>query len=362
MRWYGMWAQGFPENDKSPEGLTLVHTFREMMAACRRGNMIGIAAMVYLIAWPPWPNRAEKRNMLAPFFLIGNAFALWFSLYYIPRAEQRHGILYAHRIFVRINVITALFTICVGAPIAIHKEGSYYIEGVNGEYELGSGSPLFCVILSALVTMLVGTLHLAMFPLKYRAIVQVGLTATVITAPRYSQLGHAQEVLILLLSLALGEVVGITVQRMMMRSFAATRAAQADHQRLTSRLEAIDAEKERLTSRLEQIDAEKERLTYELLLEQQKGAAASKAASRPRASRAGSNYGSDSELGSLLSANRHVLGRDERRSRREAAAARRSPARSSTVSEACSCEVGLSASMRQRLNASLSWMGGDDDQ
>lgn len=56
----------------------------------------------------------------------------------------------------------------------------------------------------------------------------------------------------------------MTVQRMIRRSFAATRAAQADRKRLTSRLEEIDAErlavtqeKDKLSSRLAQIDAEK---------------------------------------------------------------------------------------------------------
>ena len=86
-----------------------------------------------------------------------------------------------------------------------------------------------------------------------------------------TQLGHVQEVAISLLSLALAELIGMTGQLFLRQSFAATQAAEADRTRLTSRLEQI-------TNRLEQIDAEKERLTYELLLEQQRGAAASRAA------------------------------------------------------------------------------------
>lgn len=121
-----------------------------------------------------------------------------------------------------------------------------------------------------------------MIPPKYRALMHAVMAATAITAPRYSQLGHAQEALILLLSLALGELIGMAVQGTFLRSFAVSIAsAQAD--------KAVGkADKQRLVNRLMQIDAEKERLTFELLIEQKRGAAAS----RSRASRSGSSYGS----------------------------------------------------------------------
>ena len=192
------------------------------------------------------------------------------------------------------------------------------------------------------------SLHLAMFPLKYRAAVHAAIALSMVTTPQYTQLGHVQEVVIGLLSLAFGELIGMTGQRLLRRSFAATQAAQADRTRLTSRLEQI-------TSRLEQIDAEKERLTYELLLEQQRGAAASRAAHAPRAG-SSSSYGTDSEL---------VPAADSITQRERAPADQSqwvrvpgswgSGGRESSTGESEE-EVSLSPGMRQRLNASLGWL------
>ena len=236
--WYDMWTQGFPEDERSAEGVVLAHTYHELMTSCRNGNMIGIVAMALLL---PHPN--EHMQVFASIVLAGNAFALWFNAFHIPHAEQRHGILYAHRFFVRINLINTLFIFCVAIPLSVRRWPS------APETE-GLSSPLFVFMLAGLVVMMIGSLHLAMFPLKYRAAVHATIALTMVITPQYTQLGHVQEVAVKLLSLAFGELMGMTGQLFLRRSFAAIHAAEADRTRLTSRLEQI-------TSLLEQIDAEK---------------------------------------------------------------------------------------------------------
>jgi hypothetical protein len=340
--WYEMWAQDFPESETSPEGLILVHNFQEVRASCRGGNSLAIAAMTFVLVRAMDDDNSHMRNF-SLLSMSTNIFALLSNMHWIPRAEQAHGILYAHRLFVRINVVNVLFFFCVAILGILTNDG----DGDSFKESASQASPLLCVMLSGFAVILVGAIHLAMVPLTYRAVVHVSAVATITMAPSYSQLRHVQESLIALLSLALGEVIGMTVQRMIRRSFAATRAVQADHRQLASRLEEIDAErraviaeKEILTSRLEQIDAEKERLTYEVLLEQQRGATASHTQALGPPS---SSYGSESELlhaAETLSEGSRQLGADRR-------SADRSPS---------PAEVVLSASMRMRLNASLGWL------
>ena len=276
--WYDMWRQGFPENEKSPEGLVLVHTFRDALASCLRGNVVAIISLLLLLT--VFGVGREMRDFMC-ICLMANSFAVWSNVYWIPRAERTHGILYAHRVFARISVINVILTFGVAIPTyTVHLRS----HGPAHAYDAASqGSPLHCVMLSGLALVLVGAVHLATIPLKYRAAMHASMVVTTVTAPCYSMLGHAQETLIVLVALALGEVLGMTVktqgpqcpqspphvrthltaarlhwcvvqvQRMIRRSFTATRAAQDAQQRLTSRMEEIDAEKERLTSRLEQI-------------------------------------------------------------------------------------------------------------
>jgi hypothetical protein len=320
--WYRMWEQGFPDNQKSPEGLMLVHAFPYVLVCCRRGNMFTIALLIYLIIADV--TGVAVRNVTFVCLLSSNTFALWSNVYWIPRSEQSDGIRYAHRVFVRISVANVLFTFLVAIPIAVHLgTGPHLIDTAL------RGSPLHCAMFAGLAVLMVGAVHLAMIPLWYRAAIHASVAVAAITAPCYSQLGHAQETLIQILGLALGEVVGMTMQQTIRRSFAATRAAQADHQRLTSRLE--------------QINAEKERLTYDLLLEQQRGAAAMAAADRTLALKlGGESYGSESELDHAAEAlgtgprSRSLSGWGSEEGRRS------SPA-----------EVALSPHMRQRLNATL---------
>ena len=341
--WYDMWTQGFPEDERSAEGVVLAHTYHELMTSCRNGNMIGIVAMALLL---PHPN--EHMQVFASIVLAGNAFALWFNTFHIPHAEQRHGILYAHRFFVRINLINTLFIFCVAIPLSVRRWPSAPETDLHSP--LGLSSPLLAFMLVGLLNIMICSLHLAMFPLKYRAAVHAAIALSMVTTPQYTQLGHVQEVVIGLLSLAFGELIGMTGQRLLRRSFAATQAAQADRTRLKSRLEQI-------TSRLEQIDAEKERLTYELLLEQQRGAAAGRAAHAPRAG-SSSSYGTDSEL---IPAADSITQREVAPVPADQSQWVRVPGswgsggRESSTGESEE-EVSLSPGMRQRLNASLGWL------
>jgi len=322
--WYGMWEQGFPDNEKSPEGLMLVQAFQYVLVSCRRGNIFTIALLIFLIISDV--AGVAVHNVAFVCLLSANTFALWSNMYWIPRSEQSDGILYAHRVFVRISVANVLFTFLVAIPIAVHLGTGPQL------YDTAlRGSPLHCAMFAGLAVLMVGAVHLAMIPLKYRAAIHASVAVAAITTPCYSQLGHAHETLIQILGLALGEVVGMTMQQTIRRSFAATRAAQADRQRVMSRLTEIDADKERLTSRLEQIHAEKERLTYDLLLEQQRGSLPLKLGSE--------SYGSESELAEALGTGpqaRSLSGWGSEEGRRP------SPA-----------EVALSPRMRQRLNATL---------
>ena len=332
-----MWKQGFPEDEKSPEALVLAHTFCDSVAAAKRGNTIGIVCMAALI-WRQ--DLTHFTHSLSIILAAANFFALAASYFLIPQAEQRHGILYAHRTFVRISATVVFVTFCVAIPVAMWSHGAYF----NSEREVHVGSPLICVILSALALIMISLLHLNLFPLKYRAVVHIAIAIPVLAAPSYSQLGHMQEVLILLLALALSEVIGVTVQRTLQRSVS---AAQADQKNLTRRLEEIDAEREQMIKRLEQIDGEKVRLTYELLIEQQRGAKLSPVAVPC------SSYGSESELNHMLAAPTDAP---------EAIATRRGSDGRDRALSAMSAEsdsnmsVNLSAGMRQRLNASLMWM------
>jgi hypothetical protein len=338
--WYDMWTQGFPEDERSAEGVVLAHTYHELMTSCRNGNMIGIVAMALLL---PHPN--EHMQVLASIVLAGNAFALWFNAFHIPHAEQCHGILYAHRFFVRINLINTLFIFCVAIPLSVRRWPSAPETDLHSS--LGLSSPLLAFMLVGLLNIMICSLHLAMFPLKYRAAVHAAIALSMVTTPQYTQLGHVQEVVIGLLSLAFGELIGMTGQRLLRRSFAATQAAQDVH----------DACMQKLTSRLEQIDAEKERLTYELLLEKQRGAAASRATHAPRAG-SSSSYGTDTEL---IPAADSITQREVAPAPADQSRWVRVPGswgsggRESSTGESEE-EVSLSPGMRQRLNASLGWL------
>ena len=184
--WYEMWAQGFPESDTSPEGLVVVSTFPEMLASCRRGNYASIVVMGCLLLREAIEDTIHLRNF-ALVIMTANIFAAWSNLYWIPRAESTHGILYAHRVFVRISVVNTLFiTYCLttsGQHAMLRHKVDPHFEDVASK-----ASPLYAVLFSSLVLLLVGGVHLAMIPLKYRAVVHAGMATIMITAPRYSQL------------------------------------------------------------------------------------------------------------------------------------------------------------------------------
>ena len=321
-------SSGLPvEGEKATaEERFLERSFRVALPTARNGNLFGIAVMLGVIILED-----ERANAAAGLFLAANVFGLVMISYCVPRAERRHGMLFARRMFLRASLGNVVFTFCVAIP------------GATSQLELGACSPLLAVLLSSCASLVAGMIHLVACPLSYRCVVSASMIASSLFAPSYTTLGHTNEVVLIIMGCLFGELVGHALQRAFLQSFA---TLEEDKRALDTRLAELDAEKTSLKVRLEQIHAEKERLTYELLMEQQP----------PSASRRGvagvpqeSSAASESELGEWGELGNSFTNLVTDPDRGHTPPFCRSRSRSSMASD----DVPLSSTMRQRLDATL---------
>ena len=320
------------DDTNAEEARFIEQAFRVGIPAARNGNVFTIVTMLPILVL-----EYDSFAPIALAFVLANAFALAVSCAYLPGAEQRHGVLYAHRVFMRVSMANTFLLFCVAFP-TMQWAGFFGLSVAAGK-----GSPLLCLFLSGCYATLTCVLHLLAFPAHYRCVVHGSMIFSfAFIGSSYSTLGHSQEMLFHLCGLAGGELLGRALQRIVRHWFA---TAQADQRVLKDRLAQIDAEKraeprrldpterscraaragpsgpsaqslprtlcplpasrtarsppcrpsrpatpahdsarrlarssraraECVLSRLEQIDAEKERLTYELLIEQKRAASA----------------------------------------------------------------------------------------
>jgi len=337
------------EDDTNAEEARFIEqAFRVGIPAARNGNVFTIVTMLPILVL-----EYDSFAPIALAFVLANAFALAVSCAYLPGAEQRHGVLYAHRVFMRVSMANTFLLFCVAFP-TMQWAGFFGLSVAAGK-----GSPLLCLFLSGCYATLTCVLHLLAFPAHYRCVVHGSMIFSfAFIGSSYSTLGHSQEMLFHLCGLAGGELLGRALQRIVRYWFA---TAQADQRVLKDRLAQIDAEKQCVLSRLEQIDAEKERLTYELLIEQKRAASAGPGSYREDLrkdcrQRPASSVGTNSELAELLCAAEaeppHRLSRIPGSSawhRGRDSASLRGDA-SSVVSEGYSL---LSSSLNMRLDESL---------
>ena len=266
-------------DDTSEEAFLIAQQFPIILKACKHGNLLAMLVMLVMM-------KLEARAI--PFASINvafNAFAFIISTCYIPQVEQRHGIHRAHHVFVRASVLNYLGYF-VTTWIAGNEAGS--LLGCTP-----SCSPLLVIMLSFLCAMLTAALYLVMAPLAYRCLIHVSLVSCLfVSSPSNMTLPHSHEVVVILIGLAVGEIVGMTLQYVIRQTFA---MARADYKLLASQLEQVDEERKRVLSRLHQLDSEKERLSYDLALEQQRSAAVG-----VRSKTGPSSYGSNEEVDDLL--------------------------------------------------------------
>lgn len=349
------------------------HAFHFGKQAAKGGNVVIILAMLAGML-----HEAERFGPVAVIVVVSNTFALLVTSHFLPRAERRHGVLYAHRLFCVVNMANMVLFYAIVIPALIWTQGY-----IGESRSLGMGSPLLLATCSALYGMMTVVLHLTVFPLGYRCVVHASFLTVLLHSPSYTVLGRTQELIFCLFGLAFGELAGGALQRIFRLSFEAASAANA---RLKSQLAQIDKEKELMASRLEQLDAEKERLTYELLIEQSQHAravsqgpsAAGESAAMRGGRRQASSVGTNSELGDLLGACSTddaltpavATGRDA-----SSIAARLKPTSPSAASDAASTgsddddegdpqhihahvdAIGLSTSLNHRLDATLHGLG-----
>lgn len=217
--------------------------FRLGIPAARRGNILGICAMIAVLIF-----EYDDFSQIALIFLVGNLLAFLFSSFYLPEVEKQHGTLYAHHLFMLANVTNVVLIFCVGIPFVLWKRGLL----AEQQQSVGLGSPLLSATLSGLYALLACVLHLLVCPLSYRCVMHTSFMICVLVAPSYTALGHLQEVMFHILGLVSGELAGPALQGVVRRSI---ELAQADKKLLTNRLAAIDEERQRLLQRLEQVDA-----------------------------------------------------------------------------------------------------------